>query len=141
MRKKRKPFEKLCEYKDCINEVYAKGLCWNHYNQQRNGRLKEWGQVQRAYLLNTDVVFNDCFDELEREDIRCRVARILRKLPKRERKIIMYKLGFVRGEFTTFKKIASKYGVTAVRIRQLYLRALVKAREQQRREEYGKSTN
>lgn len=62
------------------------------------------------------------------DEIREDLLKYIDKLPARECKIIRMRYGFETGEFMTLEQIATIYGVTRERIRQLECKALKKLR-------------
>lgn len=59
------------------------------------------------------------FDSVELSELRESLAAALATLKDRDREIVLYRYGFVDGECWTYAKIATRYGVTAERVRQI----------------------
>lgn len=65
-------------------------------------------------------------DTVDRGDLASLLSQALATFPDRDREIILYRFGFVDGELWNYGELASKYGISAERIRQIEHAALAK---------------
>lgn len=68
--------------------------------------------------------------QLEEKDIRNMLAKLLRKLSKREAAILDYRFGLSDGKERTLKAVGKRFGITRERVRQIQNAALAKLRKQ-----------
>ena len=88
----------------------------------RNGENDEFTEVGDL-LENKD----DQFDELNRQDTRESLLRLINKLnDARQQKVLILRFGLEDGVYRTLDEIGERYGVTRERIRQIELKALAK---------------
>ena len=85
-------------------------------------------------LISADITFedvsSDVFDNVARHDECDRVARLLSRLPDRDRRIVELRLGLHGAEEHTLREISEKVGLSAQRVDILYKKALGDLRRQ-----------
>ena len=74
-------------------------------------------------------------EDIEAEDLRCKVREILNKLSERERTVLIERYGLDDGEEKTLEQVGLKLGITRERIRQIEARAFRKLRHPSRAKE------
>ena len=67
-------------------------------------------------------------EDIEAEDLRCKVREILNKLSERERTVLIERYGLDDGDEKTLEQVGLKLGITRERVRQIEARAFRKLR-------------
>jgi len=89
-----------------------------------DGTLGEGTESTLGDMLVSDA--KDPNSEMETAELQKLVAEALRRLPEREREIVLYRYGFVDGECWTYQKISKEFGVSPERIRQIEKNVIAK---------------